>query len=198
MRKIPTIYERDQATKLRYVKNERHPDCGWVFAGEGVATYKWDGTAVRIDDHGVMWKRRQVKADEPVPEGFDQEGDADPETGKRVGWVVCQPVPEDRWHFEALGYLIRAQPVETPWPTGDVAGTYELVGPKIHGNPHLFSEHRLIQHGEPTLISVPTEFDVLGRWLHSPDFIMPGFEGVVWHHPTDGRMAKIKAKDFPR
>lgn len=200
MKKIPTIYQRDPATKLRYVMNERHPDCGWVFDGEGTPTYKWDGTAVLVDnDHPFhwLWKRREVKPDKPTPAEFRQVGEADPNTGKRVGWVPADPTdPSDQWLMDALDDDIVYDD-----------GTYELVGPKVQGNPHGLDAHELIPHGG-IVGEVPTEFHELGRWLHHiregqaliededgapyPD----GFEGIVWHHP-DGRMAKIKAKDFP-
>ena len=44
MQKIPTIFERDG----RFVTDTRHPDCGWVFDGEGRATEKLDGTNLRL------------------------------------------------------------------------------------------------------------------------------------------------------
>ena len=37
---------------------------------------------------------------------------------------------------------------------------------------------------------VPRTFDGLREWLHDRDI-----EGLVFHHP-DGRMAKIKLRDF--
>lgn len=195
MKKIPTIYKRDPATKLRYVKNERHPDCGWVFAGEGKPTYKWDGTAIKITDEEV-WCRRQVNAGADEPEGFWEEGHVDPVTGKRVGWV---PVGDDYAQREALNEALAAYPAPL------AAGTYELVGPKVNKNPHRRPVHELHRHGTSPLAGIggwfglhgepPVEFDALGRWLHA--IAEPGFEGIVWHHP-DGRMAKIKAKDFPR
>lgn len=198
MRKIPTLYQRDPMNP-RYVMNVLHPDCQWVIDGEGKATYKWDGTAVRIDEHGVMWKRREIKSGKPIPKDFRQEGDIDPVTGKCVGWVRAEPT--DKWHFEGLGNLIREQ---SSWPNREAAGTYELIGPKVQGNPHQSDRHVLIRHGWPELHGVPTGFDDLGRWLHNiqdPVFnalgvLANGFEGVVWHHP-DGRMAKIKKRDFP-
>lgn len=189
MKKVPTLYIRDPATNLRYVRNEVHPDCQWVINGEGQATYKYNGTAVLIDDDLEMWKRREVRAGQPDPDGFRQEGDADPNTGKRVGWVPIDPAdPNDRWHVEA-------------WNNTDIDHitgnrTYELIGPKVQGNPHQCEEHRLERHGNFPINGLPTEFDELGAWLHTFASSDPGFEGVVWHHP-DGRMAKIKVKDFP-
>lgn len=203
MRKIPTIYQRDPATNLRHVKNEHHPDCGWVFDGEGEPTFKWDGTAVLITADATvrhLWKRREVKAGKAAPDGFRQEGAADPNTGKRVGWVRCnRDDPADRWHFEAVDSWLTIDPDIPPGP-----GTYELVGPKVQGNPHGRPGHELHRHGKPPLHGIggwfgqfgqpPIEFEALADWLRGVDY--PGFEGIVWHHP-DGRMAKIKVRDFP-
>ncbi len=194
MKKIPTIYQRDPATNLRYVKDEQHPDAAWVFAGEGTPTYKWDGTAVLIVGTGVMFKRREVKPGKPTPPGFRQEGDPDPNTGKRVGWVVVDfDDPENKWHVKGFNNTV-AELGDEP-----ESGTYELVGPKVQGNPHQFDRHRLALHGDVDFgQQIPTGFDTLadilreGALNHSP-----GFEGIVWHHP-DGRMAKIKASDFPK
>lgn len=202
MQKIPTIYQRDPATNLKHVMNEPHPDCGWVFDGEGEPTYKWDGTAVQLrsDGHTVkMWKRREVKADTEPPAHWRPAAVPDvpdPNTGKRVGWVPCdRNDPADRWHFKALDDVGSWEP-----------GTYELVGPKVQGNPHDFDEHMLIPHGG-IVGEVPTEFSHLAAYLHDVAGGMLiededgapypfGFEGIVWHHP-DGRMAKIKVRDFP-
>jgi hypothetical protein len=134
-------------------------------------------------------ERRELKKGRPTPDGFRQEGGVDPVTGKRVGWVLCnRDEPTDRWHWEAYD---RAAPDLAP-------GTYELVGPKVQGNPHDTRNHVLIPHGNGPDLDPPTEFDALGAWLHhvATDTAQPGFEGIVWHHP-DGRMAKIKTRDFP-
>ncbi len=203
MKKIPTIYQRDPATNLRHVMNERHPDCEWVFNGEGVATYKWDGTAVMISGTGVVWQRREVKPGKPLPDSFRQEGDEDPNTGKRVGWVVADLTDRaNRWLAEAA-----ENAADLP------SGTYELIGPKIQGNPHGWEHHQLIPHenaggrvfeddgiGDHFWQPPPVEFEALGEWLHgfanNGSRGAVGFEGIVWHHP-DGRMAKIKLRDFP-
>ncbi len=47
MKKIPTMFIRNPEN-MRELLNEHHPDCGWVFAGEGVATRKYDGTCCKI------------------------------------------------------------------------------------------------------------------------------------------------------
>lgn len=67
------------------------------------------------------------------------------------------------------------------------------MGPKVQGNPEGFAEHTLVRHeAQMTMRGVPRDYDGLRAWLADFDG-----EGVVWHHP-DGRMAKIKVRDFPR
>lgn len=79
--------------------------------------------------------------------------------------------------------------LEDPWPAPD--GTYELVGPKVQANPEHYDAHLLIAHAEAdTFPECPTDFDALKAWIADKDI-----EGIVWHHP-DGRMGKIKKKDF--
>lgn len=176
MKKIPTLFLRDFPDNPARVTREPHPDCGWVFGGEGVATRKYDGTCCRFDGT-AWWKRREVKQGRPDPAGFEL-AEADPVTEKRMGW---EPVTDrDRWHQEAIGELAAPQP-----------GTYELVGPKIQGNPEGFPAHALLAHAEAEqLADCPRDFDGLAAWLAA----FRG-EGLVFHHP-DGRMAKIKRRDF--
>ena len=71
------------------------------------------------------------------------------------------------------------------------SGTYELCGPKVQGNPEGYIDHRLIPHGKEEIDpDVPRNFEALKAFLFNAQI-----EGIVYHHP-DGRMAKIKAKDF--
>ncbi|MGW6416329.1 RNA ligase 1 family protein [Streptomyces sp. NPDC055055] len=190
MKKIPTLFLRDEDDR-QHVTSELNPACAWVAAGEGVATVKWDGTCVMLDGDGPLgtwWARREVKPGKPTPADF-REVDHDQVTGKRVGWEPMANSPFKRFHAEALRASLLAR--GTP-------GTYELVGPKIQGNPSGFQEHLLMPHGwAPFSVRqdaqrAPRDFDQLREWLHARDH-----EGLVWHH-EDGRMAKIKAKDFPR
>lgn len=102
-------------------------------------------------------------------------------TSKTVGWEPVGQSAFAKWHAEALGYPYERRPV----------GTYELCGPKVNGNPEGYDEHVLIRHADATeLLDVPRDYDRLQEWLANSDF-----EGIVWHHP-DGRMAKIKRRDF--
>ena len=55
MNKIPTLFVRDfgPGGRGRYVTSELTPGCGWVLAGEGVPTRKFDGTCMMFD--GDRW-----------------------------------------------------------------------------------------------------------------------------------------------
>jgi len=179
MKKIPTLFMRDFDNDPSRVLNEVHPECQWVLDGEGVATIKLDGTAVMFRNF-QPYKRRGVKKGQEPPFGFELV-EKEETTGKSVGWVPVGEGPEDKWHREAF-----TEP-------NYVDGTYELIGPKIQGNPEQETCHLLVPHHSPGLIlanSVPRSYDELKAWLQGKDC-----EGIVFHHP-DGRMAKVKLKDF--
>ncbi len=73
-----------------------------------------------------------------------------------------------------------------------IAGKDELLGPKINGNPERFEHYILIRHEcAEQLTDTPRDLDSLAAYLHARPY-----EGIVWHHP-DGRMAKLKKRDFP-
>lgn len=177
MKKIPTLFERDWNGDRSRVVDKVHLGCEWVLAGEGVATIKVDGTCclVRGDK---LFKRREVREGGTIPPDFEQ-ADYDAETGKMVGWVPVGDGQDDRWHREAFALMKNPED-----------GTYELVGPKIQGNPEQRLQHELLWHGCITAEGAPRTFPGLRDWLAGLDI-----EGLVFHHP-DGRMAKIKLRDF--
>lgn len=177
MNKIPTLYVRDMSKQPALVIDELNPAAAWVIADDGVyATRKYDGTSCLVRS-GKLYKRRELRPGETPPPNFESLG-TDENTGKTVGWVPVGDGPEDRWHREAFN-------------GGEEDGTYELVGPKTQGNKDGFPSNQLIRHGvtrfdpEP-----PRSFVGLRNWLADNQI-----EGVVWYHP-DGRMAKIKRRDF--
>lgn len=100
MKKIPTIFERNWNGDRSRVVNTPHPDCGWVFAGEGEATRKIDGTSCMVRA-GKLYKRREFREGQVIPHDFEIAGE-DAETKKMVGWVPVGDLPEDRWHREAF------------------------------------------------------------------------------------------------
>jgi hypothetical protein len=60
VKKIPTVFRRDPEDMKR-VLPEVSPGCEWVLDGEGVATRKYDGTCVRLDEDGKWLARREVR-----------------------------------------------------------------------------------------------------------------------------------------
>ncbi len=184
MEKIPTLFKRDP-NDMKHVLPEVTPGCEWVLAGEGRATRKYDGTCVMMDDDGRWWARREVKPGKQSPANF-QAIVTDEATGKTVGWEPIEQSPFAKFHDEA-----RFSP-ETP---ALAPGTHELVGPKVNGNPEGYEHHTLIRHAcAPTI-----ELDAADLTYERLAAIMregaSHWEGIVWHHP-DGRMAKLKVKDF--
>jgi hypothetical protein len=167
-----------------------------VFDGEGVATRKYDGTCVLIEN-GVYFKRRTVKAGKAPPAGFE-ELECDPTTGNRVGWIAVDPrAPENKYHVEAYNYDLALERIRGRTTLWD--GTYELCGTNIRRNPENIDGvnslgqicHRLVRHCESTRYAdVPRTYEGLRYWLYGKDI-----EGIVFHH-ADGRMGKIKLKDY--
>ena len=181
MKKIISLFQRNYDGD-RLVRDEVVPGAEWVIAGEGVATEKYDGTSCMVRG-GELFKRYDVKKGRTPPVGFEPAQDPDPVTGHWPGWVPVGDGPEDRWHREAWIKAVN----ETPFQDG----TYELVGPKIQGNPYGLSGHDLWPHGTPMAYPPSIrQYDFLKGYLSTA-----GIEGIVWHHP-DGRMVKIKARDF--
>jgi hypothetical protein len=182
VRKIPTLFARDPDDR-RHVLPEVTPGCEWVLAGEGVPTRKYDGTCVMYDGL-TWWARREVKPGKPAPPTFQAIG-TDEVTGKTVGWEAIPASPFFRMFDEARRYGEEVM----------AEGTYELIGPKINGNPERRDRHYLVRHEDASPLPdvTPRTFDTLKpQLLQMGD---QGIEGIVWHHP-DGRMAKLKARDF--
>jgi hypothetical protein len=178
MKKIPALFERDWDGDPSRVLPLVHPGCEWVLAGEGIATRKLDGTCCMVRGNR-LYKRRELRKGERAPPDFEIV-DADEETGKIVGWVPVGDGPDDQWHRMAFA--------DGRGVLGD--GTYELIGPKVQGNPEGRVTHQLVRHGTIPESDAPRTFDELREWLKERDI-----EGIVFHHP-DGRMAKIKKRDF--
>jgi hypothetical protein len=131
----------------------------------------------------------------------------DENTLNMVGWEPIEQSPFVKFHAEAL---------VDRWGMGDeqrrdaglkveeriwAEGTYELCGPKINGNPEGYGSHTLIRHADAQVLPLLSpEYDRLAEWFAQGTergLPMAKWEGVVWHHP-DGRMAKVKRRDFPK
>lgn len=178
MKKIPTIFVRDFANGGR-ITQEWNPDCLWVRDGLGRVTRKWDGTSC-LWSGGMLWKRREYRTGDYRPPTLLL-ADNDEQTGKVIGWLPVGDGPDDRWHREGLIHV--DEPLKDGW-------TYELCGPKVNGNKDKFDRHVLIEHGLTWFHNTPQTYDSIKRMVESHDY-----EGFVWH-AGDGRMAKIKRRDF--
>ncbi len=186
MKKIPSLFKRSYEGD-RLVYDEVVEGSEWVVAGEGVATVKIDGTSCMVKD-GKLYKRYDRKRNKKTGEYREAllgwipcEEEPDENTGHWPGWLLIGDGPEDKWHREALENESSAL----------LDGTYELTGPKIQGNPHKEIKHYLTRHDSMPKTDVPVNFDDIKDYLLSKSYM----EGIVWHHP-DGRMVKIKKKDF--
>jgi len=177
VQKIISLFKRDYDGD-RLVYDEVVPGAEWVLAGEGVATRKWDGTCCMVRDD-ILYKRYTVKKGRLAPLTFEAATAVDAKTGKQEGWVpVSDDDPGDQWHREAFARDV--------YPDG----TYELVGPKVQGGVEGREKHALLLHGYHHVPDVYRSFEGIKAYLDDG-----GIEGIVWHHP-DGRMVKIKTRDF--
>ena len=192
MRKIPTIFVRGDNGKITM---ETHPDCAWVFAGEGVATEKLDGTNVRLTVRAGQVIRTEKRRNPTKAQ--KKEDIVDP------WYVEVMTRTEERW---ILAAVVGTNVVL--WPDGEHC--CEALGPKIQGNPlqlegyvcvpfDLTSYNRGMPNlGAPVLSGSARHFEGLQVWFSvATSVYSPGqpMEGIVFHHP-DGRRAKIKRKDF--
>ena len=184
MQKVISLFKRDyEGTHLVY--NEIVEGAEWVVNGEGVATEKIDGTSCLLQA-GKLYKRYDAKKGKTPPQAFvPAQPEPDPVTGHWPGWLPVNGDPQDKWHR-----IARAGIIEAPPGTYE-DGTYELVGPKVQGNKYGLDSHLFRLHGDKILEGVPRDFDGLKNYLTTH----PEYEGIVWHQ-GDGRMVKIKRRDF--
>lgn len=177
MKKICSLFARDPSNP-RILTDAFHPDATWVVSGEGVATRKWDGTAVLVRD-GKLFARYDVKRGKATPAGFEPAQDPDSNTGHHPGWVPAER-PEDKWIRAAAEHARIEKYLED--------GTYEACGPKINGNPERLDDHRLIRHGRFVLAKVPRDKAGLIEFFRAHNI-----EGVVWwRQEGDDTCDKVK------
>lgn len=181
MKKMPCLFERDFSDK-RHPKllESVTPGCEWVFAGEGRATRKWDGTACLVRA-GALFKRYDAKRGKQPPPGFEPAQEPDPITGHWAGWLpvdVRNPDPGDVWH--ALAWANAGQLDDF---------TYELVGPRINTNHEHEETHRFIRHGCDILEQVPRSIAGIRAYLELAEI-----EGIVFWRSTDPDCEKVKIR----
>ena len=131
-----------------------------------------------------------MKPGKAAPAGF-VEVQHDDTTGKTVGWEPIEQSPFVKFWREAVKPLVLFGGL-IDVGCRPIPGTYELIGPKINGNPERAETHRLESHDR-------AEVWDLGHDATPLDYMTAcragGVEGIVWHHP-DGRMAKLKVRDI--
>jgi hypothetical protein len=186
MKKMPCLFVREFHVIGTFTITEAiTPGCEWAIAGEGIASRKWDGTAVLVKE-GRLYARYDAKKGKAPPAGAIPCTEApDPVTGHWPHWVLADG-PQHKWIREAHAL---ASGMVVPKPPD---GTYEACGENIQGNPQGLVGHLLIPHTTPT--------DALDPWGRTFSGIRAflgsvPWEGIVFHHP-DGRMCKIRRKDF--
>lgn len=191
MKKISTLYKKNP-DNLGVVINEKNPENEWVFNGEGIATRKFDGTAVAIIN-GEIYKRYDVKKGRSIPVGAIACQEPDMITEHHPHWVKCRRgTPEDKYFFEAFDALVAESRTPENTKVALLDGTYELCGNKVQSNREKVEGHRLIRHGSEVLAITDLSFEGLKAYLSNPE---NDIEGIVFHHP-DGRMCKIRKSDF--
>lgn len=183
MEKIPTIFDRGEGFK---VMNRPRDGCEWVFAGEGRATEKLDGTNIRVTVRAGQVVRVEKRRNPSKLQ--KQQGIID-------GWYVDadEYSKEDKWIFTAVKDTDMSH-----WPDGEHSA--EALGPNIQGNALGLAKHVCVPFNLeiPVYDNVPRTFEGLKSFLATLESrFSPGHlaEGIVFHH-ADGRRAKIKRKDF--
>jgi hypothetical protein len=127
--------------------------------------------------NGEYYKRAVIKKDQIIPTSFIL-CTTDQQSGKQFGWILVDfENPQDQYYAEAFNLNLPD-------------GTYELCGPKIFGNPEKMQTHTLIDHTSFLVDHFKITYKELKTF-----FSLHEYEGLVFHH-SDGRMAKIKKKDF--
>lgn len=190
MKKIPTLFRRDDNGVIT-----RALAIG-VDVRELRATVKVDGACCMVRD-GKLYKRRELKKQHETPVDFELI-DTDPVTDKRVGWMPVTDAPEDKW-FRAGFDDIKTTFASAGYTVPD--GTYELLGPKINGNPTKQERHTLSKHGVNGCGIAPGlegswKFDELKDVLLQ-DWWPDEWEGIVWWD-HEKPVCKIKVKDFKK
>lgn len=197
MKKIPTILPKDPN------------DLGKVIPGkliDGISYFKIkiDGTSCMIKD-GVLYSRYDIKTKfkkkgkeiiltneelkAKIPEGAIACQEPDEKSGHWPHWVI---VKEDdiskKYILEAFNNL-----------ENKIDGTYEAIGPKIQGNPHIESKHIMIPHFSDKLnIQIDEEEMKENPYQYFEEFFNKAFywEGLVAYNDKDEPIGKIRKSDY--
>lgn len=209
MKKMPIIFDmtfdNEGEREVLHTIREEIRDLVNKTLAEGnriVPTFKRDGTAVFCDADGKWFTRRAVKTGKQAPEGFIAL-ETDPNTGTTFGWEPKESSPMKKFLNKAIEKFIQDNGVEPPRNT-----TFELLGPKINGNPEHVDADELRIHGNEKATNFPTIQEILVNnepfEMLKPiftDFRARHIEGVVfWTADEDGNLIeprfKVRCKDF--
>ena len=209
MKKMPIIFDmtfdsEGEREVLHTIREEIRDLVNSTLAEGGhiIPTFKRDGTAVFRDSEGNWFTRRAVKTGKQAPEGFIAL-ETDPNTGTTFGWEPKESSPMKKFLNKAIEKFIHDNGAEPPRNT-----TFELLGPKINGNPERVDAEELRIHGQEKATDFPTIQDILDS--DEPfEMLKPIFayfrakhiEGIVfWIADEDGNLIeprfKIRCKDF--
>ena len=183
MKPIPCAYIKDPDTGFPTIR----PAVDWFAAGLGVAHRKWDGIPYLIewsDEHASLVAHRGVKLgpNDPVPLQLRRTSDAGhyPITG----WLQGD-TNNDNLFMDALHTVFAAG---RSMPT---AGTYELCGPDIKGNPENLKQHALLRHDLISYLRCPRQLDEVVHFMLAG---MEPAEGIVWHY--QGQYCQLTRADI--
>ena len=128
-----------------------------------------------------------MKDGKTPPPGFVSSGH-DHVTLKNVGWEPIEQSPFYKFMQEAaMNWSAANSTGEKMQP-----GTYELIGPKIQGNPEKEETHLLVRHDFCEGVgNLDRTYEGIKAFLSENDW-----EGIVFHHQDGRRLAKIKGRDF--
>jgi len=209
MKKMPIIFDmtfnhEGDREVLHTIREEIRSLVGKTLADGGhiIPTFKRDGTAVFRDVDGEWFTRRAVKTGKEAPEGFIAL-ETDPNTGTTFGWEPKDSSPMKKFLNRAIARFIEDNGTEPPRNT-----TFELLGPKINGNPERVDAEELRIHGQEKATDFPTIESILNSdepfEMLKPifaDFRAKHIEGIVfWIADKDGSLIeprfKARCKDF--
>lgn len=188
MEKIRTIFDRNWDGNRKINSSLVVKDFDF---SNSIATEKLDGMNVRItvrNEIVVRLEKRRNPSKEQKAIGIKDPWYIDADKNDKA----------DKYLFDAVANTdYRGVP--------DGAWSAEALGEKIQGNPLKLEGHTLfiftLDSWKNRIVfeDVPLDFDTLKSWLVKQKSLFGndcGIEGIVWHHPSTGKMCKIKVKDF--
>src|SRR5574343_275568 len=191
MKKISTLIIINYINNVAYPTDEIAHKNQWVIDDKEnvIATQKFDGIACAIIN-GELYKRQDVRKGKKIPENsIPCQDKPDETTGHFPHWVKCDKnLKSDKLFFEGFDNLVNKQD-----------GTYELCGEQIsterfvqNYNVEKIIGHKLIKHGSVELKIDDWSINGFKEFLSKKE---NDLEGIVFHH-KDGRMCKLRKKDF--